>query len=167
MASKAPRFLADAMLGSVARKLRIFGFDTLYIAHAPDNEILKTGIEQGRVILTADKELFKRIVKAGAPGVLISGAGDVDDIVHILAKNGVTSIKVEGIGSKCSMCNGPLEKRTPDQLKSEIPDKVAEFHSEFYECAACAKVYWEGGHLRRMRAFAKSVESRIGRAAQT
>jgi len=56
---KAPSFLADAMLGSVARKLRIFGFDTLYIAHAHDDEILKTGIEQGRVILTADKELFK------------------------------------------------------------------------------------------------------------
>src|SRR5919202_2153926 len=63
-------FLADAMLGSVARKLRIFGFDTLYIAHTHDDEIMKIGIEQGRVILTADRELFKRIVKAGAKGVL-------------------------------------------------------------------------------------------------
>ena len=154
------------MLGSIARKLRIFGFDTLYVAHAPDNEVLKTGIEQGRVIITADKELFKRIVKAGAPGVLVSGAGDIDDIVHILAKNGVDSIKLEGIGSKCSMCNAPLEKRTSDQLKSGIPDKVADFHSEFYECTACYKIYWEGGHLRRMRAFVRSVESRIGRVAQ-
>lgn len=88
---KEPSFLADAMLGSVARKLRIFGFDTLYIAHARDDEILKTGIEQGRVILTADKELFKRVVKAGARGVLVSGGSDVDDLVHILSKNGVTS----------------------------------------------------------------------------
>ena len=58
-------FLADAMLGSIARKLRIFGFDTIYLAHARDDEILKIGIEQDRVILTADKELFKRIVKVG------------------------------------------------------------------------------------------------------
>jgi uncharacterized protein with PIN domain len=157
------------MLGSVARKLRIFGFDTLYIAHAPDDEILKTGIEQGRVILTADKELFKRVVKAGAPGVLVSGAGKVDDIAHILSKNGVTSVKLDGIGSRCSMCNVLLEERTPEQVKGGIPDRVAECHSEFYQCASCGKVYWEGGHLRRIRALARAVDGRLGgsRAAAT
>jgi uncharacterized protein len=52
---KAPSiaFLADAMLGSIARKLRIFGFDTLYNAQVNDDEILKIGMEQDRVILTA------------------------------------------------------------------------------------------------------------------
>ena len=44
------------MLGSIARKLRIFGFDTIYIFAHADDEILKIGIEQDRVILTADKE---------------------------------------------------------------------------------------------------------------
>ena len=164
MAQKAPRFLADAMLGSVARKLRIFGFDTLYIAHAPDDEILKTGIEQRRVILTADKELFKRAVKAGAPGVLVSGEGEVDDIVHILSKNGITSIRLDGISSRCSMCNGLLEERTPEQVRNGIPDKAVEYHTEFYQCATCGKVYWEGGHLRRIRALAKAVDSRLSTA---
>lgn len=153
------------MLGSVARKLRIFGFDTLYIAHAHDDEILKVGIEQGRVILTADKELFKRVVKAGARGVLVSGAGDVDDIAHILSKNGVTSVDLGGIGSRCSMCNGLLEERTPEQVKNGVPDRVAECHREFYQCNACGKVYWEGGHLRRIRALARSVDSRLGGGA--
>ena len=165
MAPKAPRFLADAMLGSVARKLRIFGFDTSYIAHAPDDKILKTGIEQDRVILTADKELFKRVVKAGAPGVLVSGAGDVDDIVHILSKNGVISIQLDGIGSRCSKCNGLLEGSTPDKVKSGIPGKVKECHSEFYQCTSCGKVYWEGSHLRRIRALARAVDSRLGGGA--
>ncbi len=97
--------------------------------------------------------------------MLISGAGDIDDIEHIFAKNGVTSIELDGIGSRCSMCNGLLEERTRDQLKSEIPNKVSDYHNKFYQCAACGKVYWEGGHLSRMRALAKTVESRIGRAA--
>ena len=153
------------MLGSVARKLRIFGFDTLYMAHAPDGEILKTGMEQGRVILTADKELFKRVVKAGAPGVLVSGAGDLQDLVHILAKCGITSVSLNGIGSRCSICNGVLEGRTPEQVRDGVPDRVAEFQSEFYQCTACGKVYWEGGHLRRIRALAKSVDSRLGALA--
>jgi uncharacterized protein with PIN domain len=164
---KGPSFIADAMLGSVARKLRIFGFDTLYIAHARDDEILKTGVEQGRVILTADKELFKRVVKAGARGVLVSGGSDLDDLVHILSKNGVTSVDLDGIGSRCSMCNGLLEERRPEQVKDGVPDKVAEMHSEFYQCAACGKVYWEGGHLRRIRALARIVDSRLGRASAT
>ncbi len=34
-----PRFVADAMLGSLARKLRIFGFDTLYFREGPDLEL--------------------------------------------------------------------------------------------------------------------------------
>jgi uncharacterized protein with PIN domain len=150
------------MLGSVARKLRIFGFDTLYVAHAHDDEILKTGIEQGRVILTADKELFKRVVKAGARGVLVDGGDDVKDLVHILSKNGVTSVDLGGIGSRCSVCNGLLEGKKPEQV--QVPGRVADYHSEFYECVSCGKVYWEGGHLRRIRALAKSVDSRLSAA---
>src|SRR5437764_300843 len=47
-----PIFLADAMLGNVARKLRIFGFDTLYIKDIHDDDVLKIGIAQKRIILT-------------------------------------------------------------------------------------------------------------------
>jgi uncharacterized protein len=162
-----PSFLADAMLGSLARKLRIFGFDTLYIAHAHDDEILKTGLEQGRVILTADKELFKRLVKARARGVLVSGAGDLEDLVHILSKSGIRSVDLNGVGSRCSLCNGPLEMKKPKQVKDDVPSKVAERHREFYQCAACGKVYWEGSHLRRIRALTKSVDNKLGRAVAT
>ena len=165
---KAPSFIADAMLGSVARKLRIFGFDTLYVAHASDDEILKIGIEQNRVILTADKDLFKRIVKAGADGVLVdSRAGDdVPDLVHILAKNGITSIGLDGISSRCSVCNGLLEARTPEQVRDSLPgERIAELQSEFYQCTSCGKVYWEGGHLRRIRALAKRVDRELRSAA--
>ena len=167
MALKAPSFIADSMLGSVARKLRIFGFDTLYIAHAHDDEILKTGIEQGRVILTADKELFKRVVKTGVRGVLVSGAGDLEDLVHILSKNGITSVDLDGIGSRCSMCNGLLEQKESDQVKNGVPRKVAELHREFYQCTTCRKVYWEGGHLKRIRALVRSVDTKLGRAIGT
>lgn len=167
MALKAPSFIADSMLGSVARKLRIFGFDTLYIAHAHDDEILKTGIEQGRVILTADKELFKRVVKTGVRGVLVSGSGDLKDLVHILSKNGITSVDLDGLGSRCSMCNGLLEQKEPDQVKNAVPRKVAELHREFYQCTTCRKVYWEGGHLRRIRALVRSVDTKLGRALAT
>jgi uncharacterized protein len=160
-------FLADAMLGSLARKLRIFGFDTLYIAHTDDDEILRIGTEQQRVILTADRELFKRIVKAGGKGVLVSGASDFEDLVHILKKNGIASIDVQSIGSRCSVCNGILECRTPKQIKDSVPGKVAKYHAKFYQCIECGKVYWEGGHFQRIRIFAKNLELKLARPSSS
>ncbi len=173
-------FLADAMLGNIARKLRIFGFDTLYMAQAHDDEILKTGIKQDRVILTADKELFKRIVKVGARGVLVSsgGASELEDLVHILTENGITSIGMNGIGSRCSVCNGHLEERTSDQVKNDdddgcnnnsnnsnndviVPDKVIACHKQFFQCIACGKIYWEGGHLKRIRALVRNLDAKL------
>ncbi len=176
-------FLADAMLGNIARKLRIFGFDTLYMAQAHDDEILKTGIKQDRVILTADKELFKRIVKVGARGVLVSagGASELEDLVHILTENGITSIGMNGIGSRCSVCNGHLEERTSEQVKNDdarnnddsnndaiIPDKVIACHKQFLQCIACGKIYWEGGHLKRIRALVRNLDAKlVGRDCTT
>ena len=170
-------FLADAMLGNIARKLRIFGFDTLYTAQANDDEILKTGIKQDRVILTADKELFKRIVKVGARGVLVSGgASELEDLVDILTKAGITSVGMNGIGSRCSVCNGHLEERTSDQVKNDdscnnnnnnndhdviVPDKVIACHKQFFQCIACGKIYWEGGHLKRIRALVRNLDAKL------
>jgi uncharacterized protein len=170
---KAPSvtFLADAMLGSIARKLRFFGFDTLYIAHAHDNEILKMGIEQDRVILTADKELFKRIVKVGARGVLVGGGpSELEDLAHIFTKCGITSIDMNDIGSRCSVCNGLLEERTSDEVKNKsdnyddvliVPDRVIACHTQFFQCTTCGKIYWEGGHLKRIRALARSLDAKL------
>jgi uncharacterized protein with PIN domain len=162
-------FLADAMLGNIARKLRILGFDTVYMAQAHDDEILKIGIEQDRVILTADKELFKRIVKVGARGVLVSGsASELEELVHILSENGIMSIGMNGIGSRCSVCNGHLEERTSDQVRNDdcnndliVPDKVIACHNQFFQCIACGKIYWEGGHLKRIRALVRNLDAKL------
>jgi uncharacterized protein len=177
---KAPSvaFLADAMLGSIARKLRIFGFDTLYNAQAHDDEILKLGIEQDRIILTADKELFKRIVKIGARAVLVSGGeGELEDLVHILRNSGIKSVGMDGIGSRCSVCNGSLEERTSDHVKRKydddnnnvvLPDRVIAYHNQFFQCNACGKIYWEGSHLKRITALVRNLDTElVGKACTT
>lgn len=155
------RFLADAMLGSVARKLRIFGFDTLYVPDTDDDYILKVGAEQGRVILTADRELFRRMTKEGAKGVLVDGTSDLDDIAHVFGKLGV-SVDPSKIGSRCTACNGVLETRAPEQVSNLVPEAVRARHSQFWQCPGCQKVYWEGGHLGRIRDFARRLEVRLG-----
>jgi hypothetical protein len=53
-------FIADAMLGSLAKRLRLLGFDVLYDHTLADNEVLRLALEQGRVILTRDTGLAAR-----------------------------------------------------------------------------------------------------------
>jgi len=122
--------------------------------------------------LTADRELFKRIVKAGARGVLVSGrASELEDLIHIFTKNGITAVGTNGIGSRCSVCNGPLEERTSNQVKNrhgsndhvviDVPDKVISCHKQFFECTACGKIYWEGGHLKGIRSLAQILDAKL------
>lgn|GEM_PF-338168 len=157
--SSGTAFLADAMLGSVARKLRIFGFDTLYTAHIPDSEILKIGAELDRIVLTCDRELFKRVVKAGIRGVLLNGSGDYEDLLHIFSKCGIASVNFDAVKSRCSACNGSLIEKKPFEVKDRVPDNVAMQYKEFFECTKCSKVYWEGGHLKRIRALARKIDA--------
>jgi uncharacterized protein with PIN domain len=66
-----PSFLVDAMLGNIARKLRIFGYDTLYLKDTSDTSILGIAMREKRILLTRDKELFRRVIKEGIEGMLL------------------------------------------------------------------------------------------------
>ena len=161
-------FLADAMLGNIARKLRVFGFDTAYLADTHDDEILRVGIEEKRTILTADRELFKRMVKANAPGVLVDCRSEVEDIAHILSKVGVRTICVGGFDAadcrpRCSACNGVLEPKSPSDIGDGVPEQVRHRQKEFFQCIECSKVYWEGGHFKRLEELAKKVNAALAR----
>ena len=149
------------MLGSVARKLRIFGFDTIYLAHVEDSEILKIGIDQDRVILTADREFFKRIVKMKAKGVLVGGSNELEDLAHILEKNGILSVDSDGSKSRCAACNGMLTDVSQNDLQGLLPEKIASTQREFFKCTSCDKIYWEGSHIRRIRVLAENLKSRL------
>jgi hypothetical protein len=54
------RFVADTHLGSLARLLRMMGFDTLYDNHFADDEIERIAAAQARIVLTRDRDLLKR-----------------------------------------------------------------------------------------------------------
>ncbi|HWJ94723.1 MAG TPA: Mut7-C RNAse domain-containing protein, partial [Telluria sp.] len=54
------RFVADAHLGALARLLRMAGFDTVYDNNIHDDEVAALAVDEGRVVLTRDRELLKR-----------------------------------------------------------------------------------------------------------
>jgi uncharacterized protein len=157
LVSSKPAFLADAMLGSIARKLRIFGFDTVYVSHTHDDEILKIGIAENRIILTCDKELFKRTLKREAHSVLLQGSDDFRDIVHILSKCGIASLTFHTIDSRCAICNGLLIRKKPSDVIKDVHSNVLKRHRQFFKCTDCKKIYWQGSHLIHLQQTVKLI----------
>jgi uncharacterized protein len=155
--------LADAMLGSVARKLRILGFDTLYLKDISDDDLLNIGTSQNRIILTCDKELFRRTIKIEANGVLLQGSDDFENLVHILSKYGIYSVKFHPGNSRCAVCNGAMKSMKLKDTEGLVQSNVLKWHEAFYVCKECGKLYWEGSHITSIRSMVKSIDNRLKR----
>ncbi|MBP1600135.1 MAG: hypothetical protein H6Q06_286 [Acidobacteria bacterium] len=55
-----PRFVADVMLGRLAKWLRIAGFDVLYSNRFADDELVRLSNGEGRILLSRDTRLLVR-----------------------------------------------------------------------------------------------------------
>ena len=156
-------FVVDGMLGSLARKLRMFGFDTLYYNDAEDKKLIQIGLKESRILLTGDRALFQRAMKVGLNSILLNGVDEVGDLAHILENLNIASIKIVSETSRCPMCNEPLEISDGNSMKDYVPAGVLDKHSEFYFCKKCSKVYWEGSHFKKLEEFERSVNGRLNR----
>jgi len=60
MAEGNPKFIADVMLGKLARWLRILGYDVAYDPNADDEALVQRAVNEGRILLTKDRRLVER-----------------------------------------------------------------------------------------------------------
>ena len=57
------KFVADCMLGKLAKWLRILGFDVLFFSKAADKDLVDLSRREDRVLLTRDTGLIERTAK--------------------------------------------------------------------------------------------------------
>lgn len=160
-----PRFVADAMLGSLARKLRIFGFDTLYFKDGGDAELEALARKGRRVILTSDSGLFAHSESRGLKAILVEGNTDRERLRSILRRAGPgMTVRLGGTtASRCAVCNGELEVMTRREAAAsplKIPPRVLARHRAFYVCSSCSRCYWRGRHWERLRRLAYSLKTK-------
>lgn len=156
-----PSFLADAMLGDIARKLRILGYDTAYIKDTSDSCVLQAALKEKRILLTRDKELFKRVVKGGVQGILLEKQDETDNIAYALTKNKIYCVSFDARTARCSLCNGILEPRSSTKVKRRLPRNVVTTYNNFFQCSNCGKAYWEGSHISRLHMLAQRINNKI------
>jgi uncharacterized protein with PIN domain len=147
------RFVLDIHLGKLAAYLRMIGFDTLYRNCYSDEELAQVSKEDRRVLLTRDVGLLKR--GAITHGYFVRETGSRRQLGEVVRRFDLR--RLARPFSRCMRCNGELREATPQEVSGQVPPKAAELHERFLSCPRCGRVYWQGGHFRRMQALIDEI----------
>jgi uncharacterized protein with PIN domain len=129
------RFIADAMLGRLARWLRILGFDTAYEAHISDGELVRRAIEEQRVVLTRDRTLPE---EWRVSGIFVMATDEPLEQLGEVARAFGLERHVR-IFTRCNRCNAMLVAATGGRCGSAFPlGSCARRSSSFAAPAASA-----------------------------
>src|SRR5919112_1599900 len=139
------------MLGKIAKKLRIFGFDTEYLDDIDDNEIINRYIDGKRIILTKDRRLYNRAIKLNVPCFSISGENELENLITIMKGSDINYVfPVPNESTRCSLCNRTLDKIQKASVEDIVPKKVFESTRLFFKCSNCQKIFWDGKHIKEI-----------------
>lgn len=141
------RFAADRNLGTLAKWLRILGYDALLNRASSDENFLGKAAEEGRIVLTRKRDL----ARLPYPGKLVVVNADhareqLDEIISVLALEPDPARRM----TRCLMCNVPLEEVAKETVAGLVPAYVYETCPQFRRCTRCGKIYWPGTHVRRV-----------------
>jgi uncharacterized protein with PIN domain len=154
-----PRFIADAMLGRLARWLRILGYDTAWKEHISDEALVRRAVEEERIILTRDRALPSEwrvsditVIRANEPLAQLAEIASRFDLA-----------RGARLFTRCSHCNLELVAVERAAARGRVPHRVLDAFDRFQACPGCERVYWEGSHVARMR---RTLEHAIGELAR-
>ncbi len=147
------KFIVDSMLGKLAKRLRLMGYDTYYDPKADDREILRISKEEDRVIVTRDTQMAKI---RGAKIILISST---DLAIQLKEISRLAKIRPGGgrSFSRCPECNTPVKDISREEAKNIVPKFVHETQDKFSYCPTCKKAYWKGTHYQKLLKEMKNI----------
>ncbi len=151
-------FVVDAMLGDLAKWLRILGRSTYYDPHAPDEALVEIAEREGAVLATRDRELYEKASGRGVEAVYLAGLGLAEALRLIGARYGVR-LGIDFSDTRCPLCNGRLRRASRSEVEGRVPPGVLERRKPVFVCVSCGHLYWPGSHLKRMKAFLKGLQS--------
>lgn len=149
---EAPRFLADAMLGRLARWLRILGYDVEY-SPGEDDTLLRQADREGRILLTRDTRLVRR--HRLPPHLFIQSDHVMEQLRQVVASLHLDPATPPS--RRCIRCNTILEPRSKDEVLGLVPEFVWSHHESFWGCPRCRRIYWAGTHRQRMEEAIRSL----------
>jgi len=144
-------FLVDAILGTLAKWLRILGYDTVYDARLDDDALVRLAMSEGRLLLTRDRGLAAR---RGPACLLIEETGLRRQLAQVLQFVGG---KPQATFTRCPRCNSPLTPIDKEQARGRVPPFTFQTQNEFHLCPRCARFYWSGTHRAAMEKWLRDI----------
>ncbi len=161
MSNVKPLFIVDAMLGKLAKKLRLLGYDTLYSSSMEDDEIIQLAKNENRILVTKDVPLSEKTKKEQIETVQITKEDEIEQFLQINEKANLGKCTVSGNNSRCSVCNGTLQFIEKNEVSDKVPLGVFENMNDFWKCTKCEKIYWEGTHIKNLQKFTEELNDRL------
>jgi uncharacterized protein with PIN domain len=146
------RFAADCMLGTLAKWLRILGYDTAYESELDDAQIARRARTEGRVLLSRDRVLVRR---KGLLSLLVESEVLENQILQVLE---AYRLKADKPFSRCPVCNVLLEDVPRSDAWGQVPPFVSATQERFSLCPECNHFYWHGTHWQRMVERIRSLQ---------
>ncbi|MFC2065929.1 Mut7-C RNAse domain-containing protein [Chloroflexota bacterium] len=142
--------MVDHNVGKLTKWLRLMGYDSLFFNGSNDSQMVARALAESRVILTRDSEIMKRrVVTGGRLKAILIKSEEPEEQIHQV-------IKTQNLNSQfqpftiCLECNQPLVKMDKDQVENLVPPYVFQTQSQYMECPACHRIYWQGTHWEAM-----------------
>lgn len=136
------------MLGSLARWLRIAGYDSTYFRNMDDDLLLDEAKDSSRLLLTRDRELYQRSRKLGLRSVFLESEAVKDQLSQLRRELGLEMLAKN---SRCPRCNGLLKETPKADVRDLVPDESFNAFDEFWVCGDCSRAYWKGSHWEKIR----------------
>ena len=150
------KFIADRMLGKLAKGLRMLGYDTIYYRGEDAYSLIKLAREEGRVILT---RCLKLTPKRPEDRIIRILEDKPSSQLRELLQKRVIHLQEGTPFSRCLVCNVPLHEIRRDEAEGKVPDFIFYQQKEFFRCPQCSRIYWQGSHHDHMR---KKIEELFG-----
>jgi uncharacterized protein with PIN domain len=143
-----PRFVADQMLGRLAARLRLLGYDTLTVHDLADSEVTRLAAEGGRILLTRDGALART---RAVPVHFVVASGPRAQLAEVLAAFALAPDPARFF-TRCTLCNALVEPVGEAAVRESVPPGVRARGLAFFRCTGCAHLYWHGSHVERILA---------------
>lgn len=155
------RFVADVHLATLARNLRLLGFDTVWDRALDDEDLARLSAEDERLLLTRDRLLLQRSIVVH--GFYVRDDDPLDQTVELVAKLGLSD-DVAPFG-RCLACNDVPVPVAKDEVVDLLEPRTRRDHDRFRRCPGCGRIYWHGSHAEQLESLVAEILRRAAAAA--
>ncbi|OGT19522.1 MAG: hypothetical protein A2V90_02675 [Gammaproteobacteria bacterium RBG_16_57_12] len=144
------KLLCDEMLKRLGRWLRAAGYDTVLDEDGTtDRELIERAQREGRWLITRDAKLME--YRHARQTVVLLLANSVEDCALELRHKLAIDWLYRPF-SRCLECNATLVVAAAQEDLARVPREALARGTEVFRCSGCQRLYWQGSHVRRMRA---------------